>query len=388
MDGFLLARTDQVVRTTGARERFTEVDAAAASLRAGRVPLIVGALAFDPSRGGVLTAPESATFTPVRWQTDGTLAELPPSRIIRENPSPAAHMTRVARLIGSIDAGRISKVVAARSVTVEADTPIDPELLVSHLVRRHPNGNVFAVDLDDSVLGSSTLIGASPEVLVSRHGNAVRLRPLAGTAPRRKDPIADRAEADGLLSSTKNQHEHSFVIDWIRERLGPVCAELTIPDRPILLSTPEVWHLETPIHGVLRENATTALDVAALLHPTPAVCGTPTDVALATIADVEGDRRFYGGAVGWCNADGDGDWIVAIRCAELAGDSRTLEAYAGGGIVAGSDPQSELDETTTKLGTLLGALGVRLEDTSKAGAAEGDTLTEAMQERRNVGEPR
>jgi isochorismate synthase len=108
----------------------------------------------------------------------------------------------------------------------------------------------------------------------------------------------------------------------------------------------------------LRDPAPDALTLATLLHPTPAVCGTPSDLALAAIREVEEERRFYGGAVGWCDAQGDGDWVVAIRCAEITADGLEVLATAGGGIVAGSDPRSELDETTAKLRTLLGALGV------------------------------
>ncbi|WP_280195663.1 isochorismate synthase, partial [Nocardia farcinica] len=164
------------------------------------------------------------------------------------------------------------------------------------------------------------------------------------------------AQAAELLDSAKNREEHSYVIEWIRDVLTPLCTELRIPEGPRLVETHDVWHLATPIVGTLREPAPTALDLAVLLHPTPAVCGTPTAAALETITRVEGDRGFYGGAVGWCDADGDGTWVVAIRCAELAADGRSLRAYAGGGIVAASQPQAELDETTAKLRTFLGGL--------------------------------
>ncbi len=180
--------------------------------------------------------------------------------------------------------------------------------------------------------------------------------PRAARAPRRPDPAAPAAQAAELLDSAKNREEHSYVIEWIRDVLTPLCTELRIPEGPRLVETHDVWHLATPIVGTLREPAPTALDLAVLLHPTPAVCGTPTAAALETITRVEGDRGFYGGAVGWCDADGDGTWVVAIRCAELAADGRSLRAYAGGGIVAASQPQAELDETTAKLRTFLGGL--------------------------------
>jgi isochorismate synthase len=355
MEGFLLSRSDRTLRTTGAAATFDDVSAASAALRSGHASLIVGTLAFDPTKPAALVAPESARFTPGPW-LPATLPDLPPVHVVHEIPSPAEHIARVTKLVELLGDGELRKVVSARSMLLEAEAPIDPELLVGHLVRRHPRANGFAVDLG----GGRTLVGASPELLVAKHDGVVSLHPLAGTAPRHDDPDADRAEANELLASAKNREEHSYVIEWIREQLGPICSELSIPDGPELISTPEVWHLATPIRGVLRDPATTALDVAALLHPTPAVCGTPSDLALATITEIEEDRGFYGGAVGWCDARGDGEWIVAIRCAELAADGRTLRAVAGGGIVAASDPQAELDETTTKLRTLLGALGVRL----------------------------
>lgn len=358
MGGFLLARSGRLLRTSGVRERFADVDSATAALRTGDVPLIVGAVPFDPSHRAALHAPKSADFTPAELPE----TQLPAVGLVAETPSPAEHVARVQKLVELIGAGELRKVVAARSVQLAADAPIDPAALVARLLHRHPSSNAFAVDITGagSEHDGAHLVGSSPEVLVSRAGSAVSLRPLAGTAPRRSDPVADRAEADALLASAKNLEEHSYVIDWIREQLAPLCSELTIPDGPVLISTPEVWHLATPISGVLRDQATTALDLAAALHPTPAVCGTPTDLALATINDVEGDRGFYGGAVGWCDRAGDGEWIVAIRCAEIAADGRSAIAYAGGGIVAASDPDTELDETTTKLRTLLGALDVTI----------------------------
>ena len=350
--GFLLARADRVLRATGVRTRFDSVAAAARALETGATEIVVGALPFDPNRPAALLSPADFAFTdgPLHPQ----LAPLPTTRLVREIPTQAEHVERVTKLVKLIGEGALRKVVAARSVALEADAAIDPELLVAHLISRHPTSNGFVADI-----GTGTLVGASPELLVSRRGNRVTLRPLAGTAPRRSDPDADRAEADKLLASTKDQEEHSYVTEWIKAKLSTICSELIIPSAPVLTDTPEVWHLATPIEGVLTDPSTTALDVAALLHPTPAVCGTPTDLALATILEREEDRGFYGGAVGWCDRNGDGEWIVAIRCAEISPDGRTAIAYAGGGIVAASDPDAELAETSTKLRTLLGALGVR-----------------------------
>ncbi|MEU2042763.1 isochorismate synthase [Nocardia niwae] len=357
MDGFLLARADGVVRGHGSRARFDDARLAQTALREGSARLIVGALPFDPREPAALSEPERAVHTAGPWRP-AALPELPAVRVVTELPSPAEHVARVTKLVEQLNdpAQPLRKVVAARSVLAEAQAALDPEVVAAHLLTRHPHANVFAVDLTAAGRAGATLVGATPEVLIARQGDLVTLRPLAGTAPRPADPEADAAQARELLASTKNREEHAFVIDWIRERLEPICAELSIPEGPELVSTHEVWHLATPITGRLRDTAITALDLALLLHPTPAVCGTPTDLALETITRIEDDRGFYGGAVGWCDAQGDGAWVVAIRCAELSADGRTVRAYAGGGIVAASDPQAELDETTAKLRTLLGAL--------------------------------
>jgi isochorismate synthase len=256
----------------------------------------------------------------------------------------------------------LRKVVAARTMLAEADRALDPLVVAGHLLDRHPRANVYAVDLSAAGRSGAALIGATPEVLVARYGDTLTLHPLAGTTPRHPDPGIDTQRSRELLASTKNRVEHAFVIDWIRDRLGPVCRELSIPDEPELLQTAEVWHLATPIRGRLRDPGTTALDLALLLHPTPAVCGTPTWPALDAIIELEGPRGFYGGAAGWCDAAGDGEWVVAIRCAELSADGRTIRASAGGGIVAASDPDTELDETTAKLRTLLRTLHCAVPD--------------------------
>jgi isochorismate synthase len=161
-----------------------------------------------------------------------------------------------------------------------------------------------------------------------------------------------------LAASAKDRHEHQLVIDAMADALRPLCSELTIAPTPELSRTAALWHLSTPINGRLRDTATTAMDLTLALHPTPAVGGVPADAAAELISELEGDRGFYAGAVGWCDARGDGRWVVSIRCAQLAADRRSALAHAGGGIVAESDPDDEVAETTTKFVTILSALGV------------------------------
>lgn len=355
MTPFLLAGPAEVLRADGVRAGFTDPAAAAAALRTG-ADLVAGALPFDPRLPAALVVPER-----FERSAPGPVAAvtLPALRVVAELPAPDEHIARVAKLVEQLgDPGNpLRKVVAARSVLAETGgARLEPHDVAARLRARHPNAHVFVADLGVAGRPGETLVGASPEVLVARRGDTVTLRPLAGTLPRLPDPDADAAQARALRDSAKNLAEHAFVVDWIRARLTPVCRTLRVPDRPELVRTEEVWHLATPITGVLADPGVTALDLAVLLHPTPAVCGTPTAAALDAIAGTEEDRGFYGGAVGWCAADGDGEWIVAIRSAELAPGGAGLRAYAGGGIVAASDPRAELDETTAKLRTLLGAL--------------------------------
>jgi isochorismate synthase len=186
----------------------------------------------------------------------------------------------------------------------------------------------------------------------------VSCQPFAGSAPRSADPETDRANGAALVESAKNRVEHAMVVDAMRKALDPLCVELQIAPTPQLSATAALWHLSTPMTARLRETSTTALDLALALHPTPAVGGVPTDAAVALIAGLEGDRGFYAGTAGWCDSRGDGRWVVSIRCAALSADRRRARAHSGGGIVASSDPDDELAETTTKFTTILTALGV------------------------------
>jgi isochorismate synthase len=235
---------------------------------------------------------------------------------------------------------------------------MDARTIVDRLAKADPGANSYLVDLTAAggEYSGTALVGATPELLVARRGDRVGCAPFAGSAPRLPDPEADEASGRALAESAKNRHEHELVIDAVRKALDPLCVDLQIPQAPQLSRTAAVWHLSTPITGRLRETSTTALDLAIALHPTPAVGGVPTDVAVELISELEGDRGFYAGAVGWCDQRGDGRWAVSIRGAQLSADRRTAYAHAGGGIVDESDPDDEVDETTTKFTTMLSAL--------------------------------
>jgi len=198
-------------------------------------------------------------------------------------------------------------------------------------------------------------VGASPELLVSRHADLVRSHPLAGTAPRTGDPATDARVAEALIASTKDQVEHRVVIDVVHDTLLPWCSYLDWEAEPSIVTVANVQHLGTAIEGRLSQPLPSVLELAQALSPTPALGGHPRDAALALIAAVEGFQRGrYGGAVGWVDADGNGTWAVAIRCAEISGCHARL--VAGGGIVAESDPLAELAETQAKLQAMLSAI--------------------------------
>jgi isochorismate synthase len=245
---------------------------------------------------------------------------------------------------------------------LSADDALDGRIILRRLLAADPTAYGYLAELTAAGADytGAALVGASPELLVARSGEHVVCRPFAGSAPRSIDPEVDAANGAALAGSDKNRHEHQLVIDTMRAALEPLCDDLTIASEPQLSGTAAVWHLCTPIVGRLRDTSTSAIDLALALHPTPAVGGVPTSAATELIAALEGDRGFYAGAVGWCDASGDGDWVVSIRCAELSADRRTALARAGGGIVAESDPDDEVEETTTKFATILNALGVEL----------------------------
>lgn len=355
---FLLSRPTGSLRTQGALRTFTDPGDAALALRDGSCGLVVGAIGFEPDAPAALMEPELVV------RTDGPLE--PPAyfrgirseaRVAEEIPSPAEHRVRVSSAISGINAGSVGKVVLARAVRLVADRPLDPHAVCASLIDSSPAADGFLVDLSPAgdAYAGRVLVGSSPELLVRRRGDQVECHPLAGSAPRDADPATDQASARALRDSGKDAFEHAFVVDSIAHALAPLCTDLEIPEHPSLTSTREMWHLGTRIRGRISDPRTTALDLALAVHPTPAVCGTPTDEARRLIAGIEGPRGFYAGAIGWSDADGDGDWMVSIRCAEIDADRRGAIAWAGGGIVAASDPDAEVAETGAKLRTVLRA---------------------------------
>ncbi|BBX74539.1 isochorismate synthase [Mycobacterium shinjukuense] len=344
----------------GVRACYQDARAAQAALRSGAAPILVGALPFDVNRPAALQVPRAvrrAEGLP-NWPT----GPLPVVRIAAAMPTPSDYRARIGRARDRLASpgNPLRKVVLARALRLAADAPLDARVVLRRLVDADPTAYGYLVDLSPAgaEYTGAALVGASPELLVARSGERIVCLPFAGSAARAADPELDAANGFALAGSAKNRHEHQLVIDTMRAALEPLCDGLTVAPEPRLSRTAAVWHLCTPISGQLRDTSTTAIDLALALHPTPAVGGVPTSDAAKLIAELEGDRGFYAGAVGWCDVRGDGQWVVAIRCAQLSADRRSALAHAGGGIVAESDPDDEVDETTTKFATILTALGV------------------------------
>ena len=254
----------------------------------------------------------------------------------------------VAQAVERIQRGELGKVVLARDLAAQASRPVDVRHLLVRLAARYPACWTFAVD---------GLVGATPELLVQRVGDTVTSQVLAGTAWRHDGTdrqLDEDTVAAELLASAKNREEHAYAAQSAADAFAPHCKDLAVSDTPTVLRLANVLHLATHVTGRLHDGST-ALELAGALHPTAAVCGTPTETARALIRELEGfDRGRYAGPVGWMDARGDGEWGIALRCAEVAG--RQLRLFAGCGIVAGSDPDTELAEAQAKFVAVRDAL--------------------------------
>lgn len=257
----------------------------------------------------------------------------------------------VARATAAISEGTFEKVVLARSATVPAVSGADAADALRYLHDHQPGCRVFAVQQSGAIF-----LGASPERLARVVDGAAFVDCLAGSAARGTDPTTDDRLASRLLESPKNLQEHRHVVSEVTGNLRALGLQLDVPGRPGVVRLSEVQHLHTPVRAALPAGMG-VLDLASVLHPTPAVGGLPRDAALSWLATNSGlERGWYGGAVGWAGAGGDGELSVAIRSGLIADGS--AELFAGNGIVAGSDPDEEYRETEIKLLPMLRALGV------------------------------
>ncbi|MCP2263705.1 isochorismate synthase MenF [Promicromonospora thailandica] len=273
----------------------------------------------------------------------------------------------VAEGIARIQAGELEKVVLARDVVASTEHPVDARHLLGRLAAAYDACWTFSVD---------GMVGATPELLVRSEKGLVASRVLAGTirrehggdTPDAQGDDADLLRAAQLARSSKDLEEHEFAVRSVAAALEPFCSSMNVPEAPFVLHLPNVMHLATDVTGVLTDQGATSgrrppssLSLAAALHPSAAVCGTPTQAARGLIREIEGlDRARYAGPVGWVGADGDGEWGIALRSAEIsAKNPRHIRLFAGCGIVAASDPAAELAESEAKLEPMRYALATR-----------------------------
>ncbi|PZG55648.1 isochorismate synthase [Spongiactinospora gelatinilytica] len=328
----------------------------------GSGPVAFGSFTFDPASPGSVLAVPAAVLARRGGRAWLTTIGRVPATLAPAAPQPATAPTGPVRYgDGSLSApqwqhavslaverirrGDLKKVVLARDLDAVAERPIDLRALLSRLTRRYPACYTFSC---------AGLVGATPELLVRRTGEAVESLVLAGTTARAATPAEDAARGTALLSSGKDRHEHACAVDSVRDALAPLCKDLTVPAAPELLKLSNVQHLASPVSGRLSESAS-VLDVVAAMHPTAAVGGTPTGRAVELIGRLEGmDRGRYSGPVGWIDARGDGEWGIALRCGSIEGSHVRL--FAGCGIMADSDPAAELAEAQSKLRVMQDAL--------------------------------
>lgn len=312
----------------------------------GTGPVAFTSIAFaDHPGASVLVVPRvvAGRHDGVTWVTEigsvepAAIEPVTAPRGLRYSADPVRWRAAVGAAVTRIRAGELDKVVLARDLLAEADEDIDPRFVLSHLADRYPTCWTFAVD---------GMVGATPELLVRRAGEEISSRVLAGTTwPH--DGVSEDELAAELRGSAKDQGEHRYALSSLVAALERLCAWVEVRETEVL-QLRNVAHLATTVTGKLSDPATGVLAVAAALHPTAAVGGTPTEVAVRVIAELEGmDRGRYAGPVGWVDANGDGELGLALRSAELQGPTARL--FAGAGIVAGSDPDDEVAETDAKL---------------------------------------
>jgi menaquinone-specific isochorismate synthase len=328
----------------------------------GTGPVLFTSFSFDPAEESVLVIPQV-----VVGQRNGkswiTWIGAAPQPALRRSPATRDELTlnwsgsngdvwqdRVARAVEKIKTGQLEKVVLARFATANTNAPIQTRNLLAALAADYPATWVYS---------NSGLIGATPELLVRLSKSLVTSRILAGTIRKTGDDERDLALAGSLARSSKDLEEHEYAVRSVADALTPLCSSMNVPESPFVLHLSNVMHLATDVTGVLSDSSSPSdiFDLVSRLHPTAAVCGTPTDTAKRTIDEIEGiSRGRYAGPIGWIDAKGDGELGIALRCGQLSNDARSMRIYAGCGIVAGSDPGREYAESQAKLLPMRSAL--------------------------------
>ena len=329
----------------------------------GTGPILFASFSFDENEPSVLTIPEIVVAQKngkswITWigatQPEITKQIITPvglSLTWREGAlSNEEWSAAVEKSVSQIKSGALEKVVLARDEVANSDKAIDPAALIQSLESEYPSTWLFLVD---------NLIGATPELLVRLSKSLVTSRVLAGTIRRTGDEERDLALAGSLAKSSKDLEEHEYAVRSVAEALEPFASSTNVPDAPFVLHLPNVMHLATDVTGVINDSASKVdiFKLIAALHPSAAVCGTPTDAARNLISELESmNRARYAGPVGWIDAHGDGEMGIALRCGEFSADQKSIRLFAGCGIVAGSSADQELAESQAKLLPMRSAL--------------------------------
>lgn len=323
----------------------------------GTGPILFGSFSFDPNEKSILLIPEiilgkKAGKSWVTWIGNDTQPNfstisnsLPSGEITWSNGalSESQWKDQVSFAVDSIKQNKLEKVVLARDQVAASTVAINTRGLLQRLEIEYPSTWLFLVD---------GLIGATPELLVRLSKSLVTSRVLAGTIRKTGNEDRDLALAASLAKSSKDLEEHEYAVRSVADALAPFCSSTNVPESPFVLHLSNVMHLATDVTGVLNDSAKQA-DIFTLiqqLHPSAAVCGTPTNAAKKFIIDFEKmNRERYAGPVGWIDANGDGEIAIALRCGQLSQDNNSIRIFAGCGVVAGSDPANELAESQAKL---------------------------------------
>jgi len=328
----------------------------------GTGPILFTSFAFDENEESVLVIPEivvgvRSDVSWITWIGETAQPYLPkkapdlvqPEFVWRDGSlTPNEWMSRVATAIGEIEIGELEKVVLARDLIAVTDSDIDARPLLNNLSQNYPATWTFSVE---------NLIGATPELLLRLSRGMVTSRVLAGTISKTGDDEKDLALAASLARSSKDLEEHEYAVRSVADALEPFCTSTNVPESPFVLHLANVMHLATDVTGALIESKVDvdAFSLLSRLHPSAAVCGTPTHIAMQAISNLEGmNRGRYAGPVGWIDAQGDGELGIALRCGEISGS--TIRIFAGCGIVSGSNPEKELNESNAKFAPMRNAL--------------------------------
>jgi menaquinone-specific isochorismate synthase len=340
-------------------EKFSVSDSVHAS---GTGPILFTSFSFDESEESELVIPEVVVgmrngSSWITWIGDKAQPKLAQSAQVLEDTeynwgdgslSPSEWQIRVAKAIKEIEDRNLEKVVLARDLKVHSHRAIDPRKILRNLSAEYPSTWIFAV---------AGLIGATPELLLRLSRGMVTSRVLAGTISKTGDDEKDLALAASLARSSKDLEEHEYAVRSVADALDPFCTSTNVPESPFVLHLANVMHLATDVTGALIESkkSVDAFTILEKLHPSAAVCGTPTEIAAKLIKDIEGmSRGRYAGPVGWLDARGDGEIGIALRCGQIV--ENELRIFAGCGIVAGSNPEKELSESNAKFAPMRSAL--------------------------------